>query len=197
MPDLTYTGPLWIPGHPVSKGSMRCVTPHVGGRRGILKPQKADQDPWEGKVAAITALRQPALVQAPIQGAVELVTDFYLPRPKTTKYPDAPIGHGLGDLDKLIRCVGDALTLSGVYRDDALVTRVVAEKHYAARPDGQGVSIELRPYTPVSTAWRDGQLGVRVQAGRINALVGAISSLEDLPKVLRAAADEIERRGVR
>ena len=39
------------------------------------------------------------------------------------------------DLDKLCRALGDALTQSGVLRDDALIVEWVARKQWARKPD--------------------------------------------------------------
>ncbi len=46
------------------------------------------------------------------------------------------------DLDKLERAILDALTKSGVIKDDALVVDLVASKHYADE-NRPGVLIEL------------------------------------------------------
>jgi Holliday junction resolvase RusA-like endonuclease len=37
------------------------------------------------------------------------------------------------DSDKLIRLIGDALTIAGVIADDALIVRILAEKRYGLR----------------------------------------------------------------
>jgi Holliday junction resolvase RusA-like endonuclease len=193
----TYTGPLWVPGHPVPKGSMKCITPHVGGRHAVLVPDKrTDPDGWATKVPAVLALRAPKLVRDPVTGPVELVVDFHLKKAPTTKFRDAPIGHGMGDLDKLTRMIGDAVTTTddhaGLVDDDSRICKIVAEKIYS--PTGkEGASIELRPYVP-PTEMSVGTMPVRVQVGRTNALVGSITSARDLPRLLRAVADEMERR---
>lgn len=193
----TYTGPLWVPGHPVPKGSMKCVTPHLAGRRSVLVPDKrADPDSWATRVPAVLALRAPKLAANPVTGPVELLLDFQLKKAKSTKYPDAPIGHDAGDLDKLTRMIGDAITTTddhaGLVDDDSRVCRIVAEKVYS--PTGQeGVTIELRPYAP-PVGMGPGSMPVRISAGRTTALVGTIRSTDDLPRLLRAVADEMERR---
>ena len=88
-------------------------------------PQMRD---WQEDVAwaaqeAMTRTRTPRFA-----GAVQVTVSFYLPRPKTVRdiYPVKK-----PDLDKLIRCVGDALT--GVaYTDDNQVVSIAAQKRYAA-----------------------------------------------------------------
>lgn len=58
---------------------------------------------------------------------VEVGITFGFQRPKVTDAV-APTLPTIGDLDKLIRNVLDALTDAGVYQDDRLVVRVVALK---------------------------------------------------------------------
>lgn len=188
---LSYTGPLWIPGHPVTKGSMRCITPHTGGRRGILVPEKtlANPDDWHNRVPQVLALKARRLLTSPLDGPIELIADFHIAKPKTTKFGDAPTGHGTGDLDKLLRALGDAVTTSGIITDDSRITRIIAEKIYATA--GEGAMVELRPYTPPPVN-PHGPMPVRIQAGRLNTLVGSISDVRGLPNLLRKVADQIE-----
>ena len=50
--------------------------------------------------------------------------------------PSAPRAKATApDLDKLCRAIGDALTQSGVLRDDALIAEWVARKQWARKPD--------------------------------------------------------------
>lgn len=192
MAKSSYTGPIWVPGTPVPKGSLHCVTPHVGGRRSVLKSDER-LETWENALAQTIAYRSGVLRRDPLQGPVELLVDFEVKRPARPKYPDAPIGHGKGDLDKLVRAVGDALTGARVFTDDALITRIVAEKVYS--PTGsEGARVELRPYTPPPTSPR-GPMPIRIQYGRHSSLVGSIGDIGGLPNLLRQVADQIERQG--
>lgn len=187
----TYTGPLWVPGHPVPKGSMKCVAKHAPGHRARLVPDKrTDPDNWNGRVPSTLNLRLPELVAAPLDGPLQLDVTFHLARAKSTKFKDAPIGQGTGDLDKLVRGVGDAIQNSDILVDDSRITRIVAEKIYA--PDGvtEGAVIELSPDEP--PVMMSGSMPVRVLAGRVNALVGYIGDAAELPALLRKVADQIE-----
>lgn len=195
----TYTGPIWVPGHPVSKGSLRCVTPHVGGRRGVLVPEKTVRDPdgWKAKLPDALAWKAQKIAADPIDDPVELRVDFYLARPKTTQFPTVPVGHGAGDLDKLTRMVGDAIggNKSGnrLITDDSRIARIVAEKHYAA--DGnEGAMIELLPHLPLAQASEQAKLPVKLIAGRNAVTIGYIGTGAELPALLRAAADQLEER---
>ncbi len=62
---------------------------------------------------------------------------FFFPKPKTVKrkYP-----YVAPDLDKLCRALLDALTVAGVYLDDAQVVDLIATKRYS---DSSGVSVAV------------------------------------------------------
>jgi Holliday junction resolvase RusA-like endonuclease len=86
------------------------------------------------------AYRGPAL-----EGALELVCVFYVPRPKShfgtgrnakilkDSAPAYPTSRNLGDWDKLARAVGDALTQAKVIADDKLVVTPMPLKRWGDR----------------------------------------------------------------
>lgn len=140
---------FWVPGVPVPKGSLR----HVGGGR-LIESAKGLAD-WRKAIADAArvhnALSSKGLDE-PYTGAVAVTLDFYLPRPAShfrgndrsrelratapTHVKKRP------DVDKLARAILDALTDSGVWRDDCLVFDLAARKHYAdARIPGVRVQI--------------------------------------------------------
>jgi Holliday junction resolvase RusA-like endonuclease len=193
----SYTGPLWVPGHPVPKGSQKCITPHVGKRPSVLVPDKRnDPDGFVGKLPDVLAWRATKLAANPVDAPVEMRVEFYLQPPGPgSAHKTAPTSQHSGDLDKLVRQVGDAVggKAAGdvrLIRDDSRICRIVAEKLYAW--DGkEGVRVELLPYTPPPRT-PAGPMPVRVQAGAESYHVGSISSPRDLPQLLRAVADQIE-----
>jgi Holliday junction resolvase RusA-like endonuclease len=67
-------------------------------------------------------------------GAVAIAVMFIMPRPKSLKEKWAPYLKA-PDLDKLLRCIGDALT-NVVWRDDAQVVYGVQHKRYARPGEG-------------------------------------------------------------
>ena len=82
----------------------------------------------------------------PLDEPVEVHATFYLPRPKKPRLEHAATGL---DLDKLQRCVGDALERSGVLKNDARIVRWRAEKHWThdiENEDGHeaGVRVKVR-----------------------------------------------------
>lgn len=145
MPDFRV-GPVWVPGHPITKGSVSCKTPHQRGLRQNIQPDNPAMTLWEDKVAACVRWRSNHL-PLPLDGPVELKVTFHFKRPARTAFKVAPYGRGPGDTDKLTRCVGDAIERSGVLVDDAHIVKILAEKIWS--PTGEeGVSVELRPYEP-------------------------------------------------
>lgn len=110
---------LWVPGTPVQQGSLIARVIWTGGKpRAVLHSHASvDLKRWRSTIAAaVRALRHPE-----IGPYVAVTATFHMPKPKTTKYPDYPAG--TPDLDKLQRALGDALTESGIVKDDARIVR--------------------------------------------------------------------------
>lgn len=88
--------------------------------------------------------------QEPMQGPLVLSAAFVLPRlashPKIKQGRVHPIAERSGDLDKLLRAVGDSLKDGKVIVDDALICEFgKVTKRYASVGEGPGVSIILEP----------------------------------------------------
>jgi len=110
-------------GEPIGQGSMK----HIGGGRMIASNDKKLK-PWRQAVIDAVHQRFLAIEQVPFYDqAIKLEVVFCVERPKTVKreYPTTPY-----DLDKLVRAIGDALTISGVISDDAIITDILASKRY-------------------------------------------------------------------
>ncbi|MDY0037975.1 MAG: RusA family crossover junction endodeoxyribonuclease [Zoogloea oleivorans] len=139
---------FFVPGIPVPKGSAKAFVNKRTGRAQVMQDNREKQKPW---ASAITLSAMQYGVQgtlAPVK--VDLV--FAMPRLKshfgtgknaTSIKPNAPLAHvSKPDLDKLIRCVLDALT--GVaWHDDSQVFEVRASKFYSSRP---GVTVTLEAF---------------------------------------------------
>lgn len=67
---------------------------------------------------------------------------FFIRRPRSTRalFPVAPT---VGDLDKLARAVGDALTVAGVIEDDRFIVRLSASKVWAGSGEEPGVVVTV------------------------------------------------------
>ncbi len=107
-----------VVGLPAPQGSKR----HVGN--GIMVESSKAVKPWrEAVVHAALALRPPV----PLDGPLGLRVAFTLPKPKSaTKARWAP--DRKPDLSKLVRSTEDAMTVAGIWTDDARVIHCDASK---------------------------------------------------------------------
>lgn len=145
---------FFVPGTPVSKGSAKAfvVKGKNGGKpRAIVTQDNGEkQKPW----ASIISLRAQEAGLHPVEGPISINLHFVMPRLKShfgtgkkaaQLREDAPTWHIVKpDLDKLVRCVKDALT--GIaWRDDSQVcTLGHVTKCYGEFP-GVHITIE-RPF---------------------------------------------------
>ena len=96
--------------------------------------------PWRDVVteAAKVAL---AGLDGPLAPPYRLDVWFYITRPNSTRATH-PVAPKIGDLDKLVRAVGDALTKSGLIEDDRFIVNIYADKRWAGA-DGPGAVIRV------------------------------------------------------
>jgi len=147
-----------VVGLPAPQGSKKgFYNPRIGRVQMVESSKKVK--PWrtDVQVAALAAIGEG---WTPLVGPVELAITFFMPRPaahyRTGAHagvlkPTAPVlVDKRPDCSKLIRSTEDALTEAGVYRDDAQVARLVAEKRYADAATGARITITPLPTTPVS-----------------------------------------------
>jgi Holliday junction resolvase RusA-like endonuclease len=136
----------YVPGRPRSKGSLKhwCMKDRKHTVR--VEEQVKDSHAWRVKVAH--------QVQRECRGAygehlrleipVELRVVYFFDRTAEDRPDEAyPVAMGIGDLDKLDRNIGDALTSSGVIKDDQYIVRIVSEKRWAAPGSIGGAQITL------------------------------------------------------
>lgn len=152
MAGITF----WVPGVPVPKGSAKAFYNRRLGRAQVVQDNAGRQKPWASLISTI-AMEQTG---SPLyRGAISLSLRFVMPRPKSHYHtgkrsgilrPDAPTWHTArtGDLDKLVRCVKDALT-GIVWVDDCQVARMgEIVKIYGEAP---GVEIEIAEMAEMRT----------------------------------------------
>jgi Holliday junction resolvase RusA-like endonuclease len=166
-PDWTFTS--FIPGKPMAKGSPQPKTIRRGGQPFTFMVDRPDVMAWVAKVAGI-ATRDRMQRQAqgdksfPYEAPIELRCLFVYPRP-ATQPTGPPIIHtgkyAVGDLDKLVRAIGDALTSgavnvrngnersktakAAVIIDDSRITKIWTRKAFSDEGYGlePGVYIKL------------------------------------------------------
>ena len=132
-----------VTGHPQPKGSTRAFVPK-GWTRPVITGANPKSKPWEEAIhdAACSEIS----VASPVTGhsAFRVRLRFVMPRPKRLR-ADIRISQlhlVRPDLDKLCRCVCDALT--GVaWRDDSQVTALWATKRYTRGGEEARVDITL------------------------------------------------------
>lgn len=140
------TTSFFVAGVPVPKGSAKAFM-----RKGmkfpvVIQDNAEKQKPWASSIGYAAQQEGVAMSTGPV--AIEV--SFVMPRLKShygtgknaeALKPSAPRFHtSKPDLDKLIRCVKDALT--GIaWKDDAQVAEVKSGKVYGEAP---GVWIEIR-----------------------------------------------------
>lgn len=139
-----------VRGIPVPQGSMRALLTKQG-RAVAVNSNSSRLALWRNDVVEAAAKCAPAV--GPLQGAVSVRLEFRLPRPKshyrTGANADllrdaAPLYPAKApDIDKLTRCILDALTVAGFINDDALVVALDASKRFATLANPSGVRIEV------------------------------------------------------
>jgi crossover junction endodeoxyribonuclease RusA len=133
---------FFVVGKPETQGSMRGF---VVNNRAILTSTNKRLKSWRFNVAE-TALAN-GWGHELIDGPVRLDLDFRVRRPLAhygkaglkANAPKHPHTH-VGDLDKLIRAIGDALT-DVVWTDDRRIVDILACKSYAEHKASEGVYI--------------------------------------------------------
>lgn len=132
---------FFVAGIPQPQGSKR----HVG--KGRMIEMSKGLGPWREAIAwEAKRVAGSKKFEGPIWGHFV----FFFPRPKShygtgrnadVLKPSAPEYHSSPpDVDKLVRAVGDALTMSGVIADDRKFVEILATKKYGT----PGVLISLR-----------------------------------------------------
>ncbi|WP_269939037.1 RusA family crossover junction endodeoxyribonuclease [Arthrobacter sp. HY1533] len=108
-------------------------------KKGIMFEANKNLKPWrEIMVAHMKATVGPDW--EPWSGPVQAVGIFYMPKPRTTRFP---VPMGKPDLDKLQRAVGDALTQARIISDDARIVHWNVQKQWAL-DGGPGLHLVLR-----------------------------------------------------
>ena len=110
-----------ISGDPASQGS------HAIMQGRIVQVNSKKHKAWRTAIVNEVIATLPADWE-PIDGPCELIVNFYLSKPVSVKRSSPSVAP---DLDKLVRSVGDALAIAGVYTDDSRITRISARKLYA------------------------------------------------------------------
>lgn len=134
------SGPLEVRviGTPAPQGSKRAVA------RGVLVESSTKVRPWRDAVAYAVHQRMRATGHIGWQiGPVTVAITFWLHRPVSLPKTKVCWPWHRPDLDKLLRSTFDALSESGVWRDDAQVVTCHARKRYVAEGQATGAGITI------------------------------------------------------
>jgi hypothetical protein len=135
---------LWVPGHPRSQGSLKPNMAHAGRYTADWRAEvvTAAEDAWHPGRRTWMGLDHD---RPPITDAVAVTCHFTFRKPPRTEHEAFPVGGKHPDLDKLIRCVWDALVIAGVLADDRLVVESGESKRWAVPMISEpGALIEVR-----------------------------------------------------
>lgn len=123
------------PGIPAPQGSK--VRTRFGMREASQRVK-----PWRDVVTQCAAIAaDDAYLLGPLKPPYQVEMWFFIPKPRTTRATH-PVAPTIGDLDKLTRACGDALTQAGLIEDDRFIVSLHAEKAWAS-PDEPGVVIRV------------------------------------------------------
>ena len=127
---------FFVPGVPKPKGSMRAFK-RAGTNRIILINDNKGTKPWQAAIS-IVAMEH---IKVPFSQPIFVDLRFIMPRPKKQKYTLPGVKP---DLDKLVRCVFDALSNKIAFIDDALICSTHPTKEYGEKT-GVYISLGLMP----------------------------------------------------
>lgn len=140
---------VFVPGRPAPQGSKRYFGP------GRVVEMSKHLRPWRDDVRS--TLMRAWGGAPPIDGAVDLILEFVLHRPAGTPKRRTPLAVKRPDLDKLMRATCDAITASGVYRDDSQVVRAVVVKRLAEVDEPTGCMVRVQEIPQLSGKGNHGE----------------------------------------
>ena len=126
-----------VHGHARPQGSMISL----GRGRPVVASNREVLQPWRDAIKAAVMTRTRGRLLFPRGVAVHADLTFVLPRPASSRNRDA--SGRVGDLDKLVRAVLDAVTDSRAWQDDAQVVELTAQKRYPHASEIPGLRLRV------------------------------------------------------
>lgn len=154
----------FVPGRPRTKGSLKAYCARGRDHKLIWQEQVKDSGAWRKTVAAQVQREALAEYGGHLKLAVPLeMRAVYFFRREDEDLPNEPrpTAMTVGDLDKLDRNVGDALTSSGVIADDRYIVRIMSEKRWGMVAGAQLVLMQV-PTDELSESWELLERGYRL-----------------------------------
>lgn len=131
----------YVPGRPRSKGSLKIWCTRGRDHKVRVEEQVAESSKWRKRVAA-NVQHDAILAYGPKPLKLEIPLELrvvYFFRREDEDQPQLPrpTAMTVGDLDKLDRNIGDALTSSGLIKDDKYIVRIMSEKRWGTQAGAQ------------------------------------------------------------
>lgn len=152
-PGLILDG-AWVAGRPQPKGSLKprgSAVSKTGRRYSKLTEDDEESSAWRKAVKNALARQAKAVYSFtwrnmfPLTVPVHVAAVFHFAPPADPAIASAPCGME-GDLDKLLRNLGDAMKDAGLIVDDRLITGWMAEKCWADdRGEGAFITVRIAP----------------------------------------------------
>ena len=127
---------VFVAGKPAVQGSKR----YVG--RGIMLDADKRLPAWRTSIRA-AIIDEAGYPVRSLDGPVAIDLEFILVRPESAPKRRTPSAVKKPDIDKLVRAVLDAVTLSGAWRDDSQVVQMTAKKRLAELGETPGCWIAI------------------------------------------------------
>jgi Holliday junction resolvase RusA-like endonuclease len=135
---------VWCPGRARTKGSLKPIMQRRGpGKTSVTLIESGQYSkPWkEAMIRAIMAQSDCSRFEGPVRVRLQ----FAFERLAGDEDARFPIKHEYGDIDKLERNALDALTQSGLIKDDSLVVETWPWKFFVMPGELAGVTIWVTP----------------------------------------------------
>lgn len=113
-----------VPGDPIPQGSKKAF---ARGSRVVLVEANTRLKSWR---AAVTLAARAAGRGRVLQGPIQVVLEFTMTRPRTSRREWPTVKP---DLDKLTRAILDGVTDAGLWKDDSEVCEILAIKRYGSQ----------------------------------------------------------------
>lgn len=155
----------YVPGRPRTKGSLNAYCSKGPTHKLIWKEQVVEGPAWRKKVAVQVQREARAaygLAPLKLEIPVELrVVYFFRREDEDMPTLPRPTAITVGDLDKLDRNIGDALTSSGLIKDDKYIVRIMSEKRWGAQAGAQIMLLQV-PEEEAGQTMRELETGARL-----------------------------------
>ena len=125
---------FFVPGTPAPQGSKKAFK---RGKKIVLVEMSEKLPAWRDAVSRVASDHAP---DEPLDCALRVSMDFYLPAPAKSRFGKHPAG--VPDLDKLARAVNDGITAGKLWTDDSRVCSLHVRKHWTDDTPGASITVE-------------------------------------------------------